>query len=125
MGGEEKRPRETGRPQREFEPREGAFFATRLRRQGLIAPLARGTLVTISMALIALATVLYKFALLINGSSLARQGDGPWGVPSAGISIGVQLIVMLCAANLARSAPAGVGVLFLPRSRVDCSKRGR
>jgi hypothetical protein len=77
------------------------LFATRVRRRGLVAALACGTLVTVAMALMALATALYVVALAVNASSLAGQGNGPLGVPSVGISIGIQLIIMLAAASLA------------------------
>lgn len=83
-----------------FAARSG-LFATRVRRRGLVAALACGTLVTAAMALIALATALYVVALVVNASSLAGQGNGPFGVPSVGISIGIQLVVMLAAASLA------------------------
>jgi hypothetical protein len=77
------------------------LFATRVRHQGLLAALACGTLVTVAMALMALATALYVGALAVNASSLAGQDNGPFGVPSVGISIGIQLVVMLGAASLA------------------------
>ena len=83
-----------------FAARNG-LFATRVRRQGLVAALACGTLVTGAMVLIALATALYMVALVVSASSLAGQGNGPFGVPSVAISIGIQLIVMLGAASLA------------------------
>jgi hypothetical protein len=83
-----------------FAARSG-LFATRVRRQGLLAALACGTLVTVAMALMALATALYVGALAVNASSLAGQDNGPFGVPSVGISIGIQLVVMLGAASLA------------------------
>lgn len=77
------------------------LFATRVRRRGLVAALTCGTLVTAAMALMALATALYVVALAINASNLAGQDNGPFGVPSVGISIGIQLIIMLGAASLA------------------------
>lgn len=83
-----------------FAARSG-LFATRVRRQGLVAALACGTLVTVAMALMALATALYIVALAVNASSLAAEDNGPFGVPSVGISIGIQLLVMLTAASLA------------------------
>jgi hypothetical protein len=67
----------------------------------LVAALACGTLVTAAMALMALATALYMVALAVNASSLAGEANGPFGVPSVGISIGIQLMVMLVAATLA------------------------
>ena len=83
-----------------FAARSG-LFATRVRRRRLVAALACGTLVTAAMALMALATALYVGALAIDASSLAGQGNGPFGVPSVGLSIGIQLVVMLVAAGLA------------------------
>jgi hypothetical protein len=83
-----------------FAARSG-LFATRVRRRGLAAALACGTLVTVAMALMALTTALYVAALAVNASSLAGQDNGPFGVPSVGISIGFQLVVMLAAASLA------------------------
>ena len=83
-----------------FAARNG-LFATRVRRQGLVAALACGTLVTVAMALMALATVVYIGALVVNASSLAGDSNGPFGMPSVGISIGIQLSVMLAASGLA------------------------
>ena len=77
------------------------LFATRIRRRGLVAALGCGTLVTVAMALMALATAVYVGALAVNASSLAGQDNGPFGVPSVGISISIQLVVMLAAASLA------------------------
>lgn len=77
------------------------LFATRVRRRGLVAALACGTLVTFAMALMALATALYVVALAIDASGLAGQGNGPFGVTSVGVSICIQLLVMLGAASLA------------------------
>jgi hypothetical protein len=77
------------------------LFATRVRRRGLVAALACGTLVTAAMALIALATAVYVAALAIDASGLAAAGNGPAGAPSVVISIGIQLTIMLTAATLA------------------------
>lgn len=77
------------------------LFATRVHRRGLVAALACGTLVTAAMALMALATALYVAALIVDASSLAGESNGPFGAPSVGISIGIQLVVMLSAAGLA------------------------
>jgi len=77
------------------------LFAMRVRRRGLVAALTCGTLVTVAMALMALTTALYIAALAVNASSLAGQENGPFGMPSVGISIGIQLVVMLSAASLA------------------------
>ncbi len=83
-----------------FAARNG-LFATRVRRRGLVAALACGTLATAAMALMALATAVYIFALVLSASGLGGEGNGPFGVPSVGISIGIQLVVMLCASSLA------------------------
>lgn len=77
------------------------LFAIRVRRRGLVAALACGTLVTAAMALIAVATTLYVAALTLDASTLAAEGNGPFGVLSVAVSIGFQLIVMLAAASLA------------------------
>ncbi len=77
------------------------LFAIKVRRRGLVAALACGTLVTTAMALIALATALYVAALTVDAAALADEGNGPFGVLSVAISIGLQLIVMLVAASLA------------------------
>jgi hypothetical protein len=77
------------------------LFAIEVRRRGLVAALACGTLVTAAMALIAVATALYVAALTIDASALAAEGNGPSGVMSVAVSIGFQLIVMLAAAFLA------------------------
>jgi hypothetical protein len=77
------------------------LFATRVRRRGLVAALACGTLVTVAMALIAVATALYMVALAVDASGLAGKGNGPFGVTSVGVSIAIQLIIMLGAASLA------------------------
>ncbi|MBA3865571.1 MAG: hypothetical protein H0X42_04370 [Solirubrobacterales bacterium] len=83
-----------------FAARSG-LFALRVRRSGLVAALACGTLVTAAMALIATATGVYVFALALDASTLAGQGNGPSGLLSAGASIGFQLLVMIAAAGLA------------------------
>jgi hypothetical protein len=83
-----------------FAARSG-LYATWVRRRGLVAALTCGTLVTAAMALMALATALYVVALAVNASSLAAGDNGPFGVPSVGISIGIQLVVMLGSAGLA------------------------
>jgi hypothetical protein len=77
------------------------LFAIEIRRRGLVAALACGTLVSAAMALIAAATALYVAALTLDASALAAEGNGPFGVLSVGVSIGFQLVVMLAAASLA------------------------
>ena len=77
------------------------LFAIKVRRRGLVAALACGTLVSAAMALIAVATALYVAALTLDASALAAEGNGPFGVLSVAVSIGFQLIVMLAAASLA------------------------
>ena len=53
------------------------------------------------MALMALATTLYVVSLAVDASGLAAEGNGPFGVPSVGVSIAIQLAIMLAAAGLA------------------------
>jgi hypothetical protein len=77
------------------------LFATRVRRRGLVAALSCGTLVTGAMALMAIATAIYGVALTVDAASLAGQGNGPSGVASVDVSIGIQLVVMIGAASLA------------------------
>ena len=77
------------------------LFAIKVRRRGMVAALACGTLVSAAMALIAVATALYVAALTLDASALAAEGNGPFGVLSVAVSIGFQLIVMLAAASLA------------------------
>lgn len=77
------------------------LFTIRVRRRGLVAALACGTLVSAAMALIAVATALYVAALTVDASTLAAEGNGPFGALSVAVSIGFQLIVMLAAAFLA------------------------
>lgn len=83
-----------------FAARSG-LFATRVRRRGLVAALACGTLVTAAMVLMAVATATYIAALALEASDLAGQGNGPAGLLSVGASIGLQLLVMVLAAALA------------------------
>jgi hypothetical protein len=73
------------------------LFATQVRRRGLVAALACGTLVTAAMALISLATAFYVIALGVDASTLAGAGNGPFGVLNVTVSIACQLIVMLSA----------------------------
>jgi hypothetical protein len=77
------------------------LFAIRVHRRGLLAALACGTVVTAAMALMALATAIYFAALGVEASGLAAAGNGPFGVPSVGISIAFQMAVMLAATTLA------------------------
>jgi hypothetical protein len=77
------------------------LFAIRVRRRGLVAALACGTLVTAAMALIAVATALYVGVLTVDAPALAAEGNGPFGALSVAVSIGCQLVVMLAAAGLA------------------------
>ena len=95
------------------------LFATQVRRQVLVAALACGTLVTAAMALMALATAAYLIALTIVASGLAGEANGPFGAPTVGISIGIQLVVMIGAAGLASVSTArGWRALASSRSAV-------
>jgi hypothetical protein len=80
------------------------LFALRVRRRGLVAALACGTLVSAAMALIAVATAIYMLALALDAAGIAAAGNGPFGVLSVEISIAIQLVVMLFAASLASVA---------------------
>jgi hypothetical protein len=83
-----------------FAARNG-LFAMRVRRRGLVAALACGTLVTAAMALMSIATAIYAVALAFEAPGLAGAGNGPFGLLGAGLSIGFQLVVMLFTAGLA------------------------
>jgi hypothetical protein len=83
-----------------FAARNG-LFAMQVRRRGLLAALACGTLVSAAMALMSIATAIYVIALARDASGLAGAGNGPFGLLSVGLSIGLQLVVMVFAAGLA------------------------
>jgi hypothetical protein len=78
-----------------------ALFATPVRPDRLRAALASGTLVTIAMLAITLATAVYAIALIIDASSLAAEPNGPFQLLSVTASLIVQVIVMTAATVLA------------------------
>lgn len=77
--------------------RQGLFAATipagLLRLAGACA-----AVVALAMVGIAIATVAYLVALLVDAPSLAAQGNGPRGLVSVGVSIGIFVAVMGLAA---------------------------
>jgi uncharacterized membrane protein len=81
-----------------------ALFATPVRPARLRAALFSGTLVTIAMFAIAVATVVYAVALGIDAAQLASDSNGPFQVLSVTASLIIQAIVMVGAAVLAAIA---------------------
>jgi hypothetical protein len=80
------------------------LFSISAGRRSLRIALACGTVVTLAMASIALATTIYVVALVVDAASLAASGNGPIGSPSVGVSIAIQAVAMLLAAGLASVA---------------------
>lgn len=78
-----------------------ALFAVPMPRWRLLAAFRCGTLVTAAMVAITLAASLYVIALLTDASSLAASGNGPFQLVSVGVSLVLQLLVMVLAATLA------------------------
>ncbi len=81
-----------------------ALFATPVAPARLRAALAAGTLVTLAMLAIALATAVYAIALAADASNLAAEGNGPFQVLSVTASLIIQLVVMAGAGVLAAVA---------------------
>jgi len=81
-----------------------ALFATPVAPPRLVAALASGTLVTVAMFAIAVATAVYGIALAIDAGSLAGESNGPFQVLSVTASLIVLTIVMVAAAGLAATA---------------------
>ncbi len=77
------------------------LFAVTLARGWLVSALACATLVSATMAAMALATVLYAIALPFDASAVAGEPNGPLGAISTSASLIVQLIVMVIAVALA------------------------
>lgn len=77
------------------------LFAMPIARGWLLTALACATLVTATMAAIALATALYAIALPFDASALAGAPNGPLQAISTNVSLIVQLIVMAIAGGLA------------------------
>jgi hypothetical protein len=78
-----------------------ALFAVPMPRRRLLAAFGCGTLVSAAMVAITLAASLYAIALFIDASSLAASGNGPFQLVSVGVSLVLQLLVMVLAATLA------------------------
>jgi hypothetical protein len=83
-----------------------ALFATPVGPARLRAALAAGTLVTLAMLAIALATAVYAIALTADASHLAAEANGPFQVLSVTASLIVQVVVMVGAGVLATVATA-------------------
>ena len=81
-----------------------ALFSTPVPAARLRAALAAGTLVTLAMLAIALATAVYAIALAADASHLAAEPNGPFQVMSVTASLIVQFIVMAAAGVLAATA---------------------
>ncbi len=78
-----------------------ALFAVPMPRWRLLTAFACGTLVTAAMPVIALATAIYAITLSADASRLAASANGPFQIVSTGVSLALQLAVMLLAAMLA------------------------
>ncbi|HEX2708840.1 MAG TPA: hypothetical protein VHM66_12620 [Solirubrobacterales bacterium] len=77
------------------------LFAIAVPRRRLVSALFCGAFVTAAMALVALATVLYGVALIVDASGLAGAPNGPFEATSVSVSLAYQHLVMLTAAALA------------------------
>jgi hypothetical protein len=77
------------------------LFAIAVPRRRLVSALFCGAFVTAAMALVALATVLYGVALIVDASGLAGAPNGPFEATSVSVSLACQHLVMLTAAALA------------------------
>ncbi len=78
-----------------------ALFAVSMPRRRLVTAFVFGTLVTVAMAAIALATAVYAIALFADAPRLAASANGPLQLVSTGVSLTVQLAVMLMVGTLA------------------------
>jgi hypothetical protein len=81
-----------------------ALFSTAAGTAGLRAALAAGTLVTVAMLAIAVATAVYALALTADASRIAAEPNGPFQVLTVTASLIVQLVVMAAAGALATVA---------------------
>jgi hypothetical protein len=81
-----------------------SLFAVPLARRRVIRAFRCATVVAAAMAAMALATLIYTFALMIDAAHLAQAPNGPFEVLSTGVSLFVQLLVMVLAAALATTA---------------------
>ena len=75
------------------------LFAIDVGRRGLIAALSLGTVVTVSMASIAVATAIYLIALAIDSGALAGEANGPLGLITVAASVVAQLAIMVASAG--------------------------
>lgn len=78
-----------------------ALFAVPLAAIRLRVALLCGTLVSVAMVAMALATAFYTIALPLDSSALARAKNGPLGFTPTSVSLVEQLIVMVIACALA------------------------
>jgi hypothetical protein len=74
-----------------------ALFAVPVRRWRLVTAFACGAFVALAMTVIALATAVYAITLAVDASRLATSANGPFQLVSTGVSLAVQLAVMLVA----------------------------
>jgi hypothetical protein len=81
-----------------------ALFATPVTPARLRYALASGTLVTIGMLAIAIASTVYAVALILDASRLAGSANGPFQVLSTAASLIIQVIVMVAMSALAGTA---------------------
>jgi hypothetical protein len=77
------------------------LFAIDVGRRELRTALSLGTVVTVGMASIALATSVYVVALALDSGALAGRPNGPLGLISVATSVALQLVIMAVAASLA------------------------
>ena len=77
------------------------IFALDLSRRRLSGVLLLGTAVTAAMALIVLAGAGYCALLLLDAPKLAGEANGPFGLLSVGLSLGLQVATMSVAATTA------------------------
>ena len=77
------------------------IFALDLTRPRLSGVLVLGTAVTVAMALIVLAGAGYSALLFLDAPRLAGEANGPFGLLSVGLSLGLQLATMSVAATTA------------------------
>ena len=78
-----------------------ALFAVPLSRPKLLTAYACAATVTVAMAVIALATLLYAIALPADAPRLADLYDGPFQIVTTTISLAAQVVVMAIAVALA------------------------
>jgi hypothetical protein len=81
-----------------------ALFAVPVARRWLLSAYACGALVTAAMVAMAAATAVYAVALSTQVPALAGSPNGPLNAPSVGVSVILQLIVMIVGGTLAVSS---------------------